>query len=375
VKKAWKWALTAAALPVACIALLWIDSYYRAVAAIRAEDERLASDIAAFRSQKRRSRPVELDRLLAKMPGDTSGMKKRPRALPCPTELFLNSDRPQLDQGHSGCGAFYKRLFDHCLLDFSPSILFGNSEPPPNGDQVVTALSVTHALAQECGYHSRCLLLDYEHEALRALRDILAGDLSPAEIRRILDELDRALAARPTFVDTLDAEYLMNRAEVLRVLHLKADPTGFIARKPGWREFFSWRILLVKALTELGREYEVLRPVAEAPDAKLERAVELLAAEQKVRLTQSALRSDATVRRMSDDDVRRHWLLARTATVIALFRAERGRDIKRLEELVPEVLPQIPADPVNGEPVELKDGILKIRFYLEPVSGWDVRRK
>jgi hypothetical protein len=263
----------------------------------------------------------------------------------------MGMERAQVDQGHSGTRKFYGKLLTETYLQVPSRPLWGDVDPSPRIDQVLTALSVTHQVAQECGYDSRSLLFGFEIFAVRGLEYILKAGLPAPELRRLAEQLDRTLEARPSFADAFDAEHLMDRAEVLRVLHLKENASGFVRRKPGWKEFFSWRILLVKCLKELDEEYS----------SKLE-------AESRDRLTTSALLGELEVRERDDREVLCWWALARTATAIALFRAERGEP-DRLEDLVPSYLPRV------APGLTLLNGSLRIPLTPEQVFTWEIRRQ
>jgi hypothetical protein len=325
VKKAWKWALVVLGIPALSLVVLWIDSYYRAVAAIRAEDERLAKDIAAFRARLHPGLPVN-DAFLA-------------GSAVAPLSFYQGAEPAKLEEGHSGHQNFHLML--RCDLS-------GLSKPAPGlkapesiqpGDAELSGLALTFRTIRECGYKSRLIGYEFETAALWKLEPILAAKLLPqADIRRIAGQLDRAMAARPTFADSVEAEHLMDRAEVLRVLHLKADPTGFIRRPPNWREFFSWRILLVKCLRQLDDDFSALR--SGPSDVKFEKRTEL---------TRSELREPTNHPRWYDLNSLGLWTLARVGTAIVLFRAEKRREPQRLQDLVPDYLPSIPKNPIHDD--------------------------
>jgi len=340
-RKARKWVLVLIALPVLGVATLWIDSYFRAVAAIRAEDERLAKEIADFRARKKPGLPIDPKLLQAK--------------LPCPTDLFLKPERAQLEFGHSGNTAFRFHLLVHYLREEPSNRRY--YAPAFTGDQVIAALSVIHQLAQECGYDSTFLCHEIEIRALRSLEETLRSNLPAAQLRRLGEQLDRCLAARPTATEAIVAQHLMDRAEVLRVLHQKADPSHFIAGSPGWRELFSWRVLLVKCLRELEENYR--HPDWEDLNPR----------------TGSTLVSGLKDARRSDRDALTYWIVARTAVAVAVFRAERERPPEQLSDLVPDVLPRAPVHLLTEEPVQLVNGTLRLRIDSEQVCTWDVRPK
>lgn len=316
--------LAALGVPALAIGVLWIDSYFRAVAAIRAEDERLANDIAAFRARQKPGLPIDLAIDVT--------------SLPAPTTLFRNRQRPRIEDGHSGHSDF---------RDGAWGPLFWLQEPDTprvRGQDILIVISMAHQLLWECGYRSAMILHYYERSALRELPVALSQMSTPDELRRFAADLDRCLASRQTLADSMDAERLMDRAEVLRVLHLRDNSSGFIVRPPGWREFFSWRIHLVQALKEVDRD--------------------------EPGRTTSAVASGLPGAQESDREALSYWTAGRTAVAIVLFRAEHGRDPDRLTEL-----PRDPALEPGGDRLTFKDGVLTLQEDEGQIVQWVLRRK
>src|SRR5262245_17237947 len=255
VKKARKLALLLLGIPAIAVAILWIDCYYRAVAAIRAEDERLARDIAAFR-----------DRLKPGLPVDASFLKG---SVSCPQSFFVNPPATKLEEGHTGQHAYYWALVtDSFGITFPPDVPPPEAVPP--GAPQLSVLALTHRAVRECGFDSRSCGYTFEQAALKNLQQAILG-LSAPDLRRIAEQLDRARESRSSFSDALEAEHLLDRAEVLRVLHLKADGRCFIRRPPGWREFFSWRVLIAKILNQLRDDYRFHLKTETSPLVEWER--------------------------------------------------------------------------------------------------------
>src|SRR6185436_18548110 len=90
------WALVLLGIPALCVAVLWLDSYYRAVAAIRAEDDRLAKDIAAFRTRWNPTLPVDGSYLLG--------------SAAAPLSFHHEADPWRLEEGHTGWTGFRQRI-------------------------------------------------------------------------------------------------------------------------------------------------------------------------------------------------------------------------------------------------------------------------
>lgn len=322
-KKTWKWVLALSAFPVLCIGILWIDSYSRAVAAIRAENERLAKDLAAFRARQKPGLPID--------------PAIEVKSLPAPTTLFRNPRRPRIEDGHSGHSDF---------RDGAWGPLFWLEEPDTPrvcGKDILTVISLAHQLLWECGYDSASMLHGYEKSALRELPEALSA-MTTDEVRRFAADLDRCLASRQPFADSMEAERLMDRAEVLRVLQLRDNSSGFIARPPGWREFFSWRIHLVQALKELDRG-------------------------ERGRTT-SAVAGGLPSALESDREALMYWTAGRTAVAIVLYRADHGGDPERLSDL-----PRNPALEPGGDRLSFKDGILTLQDDDGEIVRWVLRPK
>jgi len=351
-----KWVLWVIGVPVAVIALFWVDTYFRAVAAIRAEDDRLAQDIAAFRARRKPELPLDG----AFLHGSSAA----------PWSFFRSGSSAKLEDGHSGHQGFRQALtLDLWGLTHVPPDITIPPRPAP-GEPATSCLALTYWIVRESGYATRKLGYQFETKALRTLEPLVAEGLPADDLRRIAEKLDLCLAARPE--DSLAAEHLMDRAEVLRVLHLKADPLCFIQTAPGWKDFFSWRILLVKCLKDLEEDYRYARM---STVTEMEEAEHRLEGEHADRRTRSFLITNGAGQWYLDREALCEWHLARTAVAIARYRADLGREPDRLEELTPEYLPQVPRDHMNGSPPEFEDGVLSFRLSQQSTLQWDVRRK
>ena len=333
--KKWKWVLVAVGVPVLAIAVLWIDSYYRAVAAIRAEDERLAKDIAAFRS--------------------------RLTSMPPPVRL---KSRFVLEQGLSGRRTkdFNDELTGRLFGEFNVFAVPENATPMPV-ESTVDALAAVEEALQESGFlgidHRRLGDEPFQELILECLfRRLNQKDLSREMLRRLSERLDRLMAARLSFAQILDAQLLLERAEVLRVLHLRADPGGFIRRAPGWKEFFSWRIHIVNCLKELDDRHQWLRGEESEPLRNWFHGIDLKVPELEETRSRFEAAAYALRREVATLAL---WRFTRTALALAIFRSENDALPGTLDELVPKLLPALPVHPFDHSPMKYENGVLKVQ--------------
>ncbi|MBI3856108.1 MAG: hypothetical protein HY293_10510 [Planctomycetes bacterium] len=306
-KRAWKVVLAVVGIPALCFGLLAADSYYRAQAAIATQDELLARDIAALRTRN---------------PSPRKGIST-------------------LEEGHSAPTTDGIRANLISLVLRVP-----NSD---SGEGLLSYLAGADDQLREGGYRNEYYRHYSETRTLERLRKILESKpLEAKELRRFRDLLDRIEASRPSLADIVTGEYLLDRAEVLNVLHQKRDPYCMITRPPGWREFFSWRIMIAKALVELD---DVHRQVLD------------LAKEER-RMTNESLRTRTSLQSSvggvfdRERTGRAAWAFTRLALALSLFQAEQGRDPTELKELVPEYLAELPHSPLDGDSYLFRTGVL-----------------
>lgn len=336
--KRWKWVLAAVGVPAIAIAVLWVDSCYRAVAAIRAEDRRLADDIAAFRA----------------------------RLKPSPGAVHFKS-RYQLDHGHSARRPllFPDEAFRLLGGDFQilrlPETFSGLSTA-----KAVDALAATEEGLQEGGF----LKVDQGRYWQGILLELLRRRISPPGLRaeellRLAEQMDRMLASRLSFAQILDAQLLLERAEVLRVIHLREDPGHFIRKPPGWKDWFSWRIHIVNCLKELDDRHRFLRGEEGEPMRNWFHGIDLKVPELEETCSDFQEASGAL---RSESETIANWRFTRAALALAIFRAEHGALPKSLDELVPSLLPGIPLHPFDDSPLTYENGILKLQNSFH--DGW-----
>ena len=250
-KRAWKWVAALVGIPALCVVAFWIDATSRAEAAIRAEEERLAKDIAAFRAR-----------------------------LPAPQDPAAPAEK-----GHAS-----RKLASEPALEAK------------SADEVLARLGTLRRRFTEGGFQVDWIRTYAERGCLIRLRD-LAKHARPEEKARIAAALDPLEAARPTFEDVLTGEHLLDRVEVLRVYRQKEDRLPIMARGPDWRELFSWRILIARTLRELDDQHREMLELAARQ--KLRPPTCGLQAQE------SGIRSKTQLRTHAGAVLSRHWELDR----------------------------------------------------------------
>ncbi len=184
------------------------------------------------------------------------------------------------------------------------------------------------------------------------------GNPSAAALRVLHARLDDLERARPPLTEALAAEPAMDRAFLLALCRDGIDLRESLKQPPGWRDFFSWRVVLIRALNRLedhGRELAVLEviPLRDRPATAL--SVLRRSIEKEDGLG-GALLEKAT--RVLEDEVefQAEWALLRTSMAVARFRAERGRLPRSLEEVVPDYAPRLPVCVLTGRPLRFSAG-------------------
>lgn len=367
-KKAWKWTLAAIGIPLLCLGLLAVDTWFRARSSLAAHEQRLANDISEHRS---RNKSIPL-------PPVPAASKEELEALPCPYESFLSDEESLggLERGHAG----------QWELRFSRAPAVWRLWPTPELtlDQALTAMAVTLHTYREGGFSAHEAKVRYEEGILRALlRAIADYRLKPGDLRRIQERVDELLAARVPLREFVNGQHLLDRAEVLRVIPTQSDPTALIREPPGWKDLYSWRILIAKSLNQLEEEFLALRePAADDPFSDLNSnssyaALGLRAGlgdrgfPRRRWLTTSSLSSDLRSVHSSERHCLHHWQLARLAAALQRFVGEEAREPRELTELVPKYLPAIPVSPYGGKPFVFADGVLKA---LRGTPQWRIPR-
>lgn len=334
-KKAWKWLLAAVGVPAACFGLLAADSYYRAIAAIAAHDARLAADIATLRSKQ----------------------KPSPVPLPPPKEEDASAT---FEQGHPSHYEYWNRArFERRSRD----LVVGNTM-----DHLILSLALNQEVYREGGYQAFVARSDFENDALKNLQGFLHR--RQPDLRRLATVLDQLAARRISAADVATGEYLLDRAQVLSVLHKKEDPYCMLRQKPGWREFFSWRILIAKALNQLEDRYRsvlLLQSIQGPEHAARMRGDDRLyfVDEDPGSLTRSVLMGNPHGLYSRELRNRAQWTLTRVACAMMVHYREQGRFPEKLVDLVPGVLSEVPRSPYDGAELRFIGGHLS-----DSAAGW-----
>jgi len=311
-RRALKLVLATLGLMAGAAALLVWDSIARADRALDANEARLATEIAALR---------------ARYPRKAEGFR--------------------FEMGHAGHDA------DKQPVTEALSRRIHYPFERLTADQIVESLATIESTLHEGGYE---IVMYRRHVESKALRELCRAVREEKEPRRIAEALDRILALHPTVPDIVDGEHLLDRREVLNVIRRRSDPTRILRRRPGWKELFSWKILVAKALVQVddfAREIHATDPQPfwsekwhELPD------------DPPDTLVRSRLRSWAEVPREEETRLRADGTFTRVVVALCRYKAEKGRVAEKLEDLVPEFLPQIPEPVIHRKRFQYADGTL-----------------
>jgi hypothetical protein len=320
-RRAWKWVMGLVGITAASVGLLAFDVHQRALRAIEAEESRLRDDLAAFRA-------------------------RRPGAA-----------RPErgFEAGHSG-----RRQF--------PPV----EKLPP--ELLLSELDRTERDSFECGYDANDWRRFQDMTTLSELRNaLLRRRLRRSELQQFSVTLQQLLSRRPAVAEIIEAEHLLDRAELLNILRDRHNGQ-FLVDGPGWREFFSWRILIVKALRELEeRKKQLLSLKSDSlPDWETAALEFGLRIRHEPAYTRSRLCSQATSLLEGERQSLLSWRFTQIAVRISLFLAENDRLPADLKDLGLEV----PVSPYDGKPFEYRDGTLKTSSTsLGPSLEWVSSRR
>ncbi len=214
-KKAGKVALVTIGVPVLLSGLMILDAHLRAASVITDHENRLATDIAAYR------------------------LRRPPSPLILPEDL-MERIRFTFEEGHSG----QKRVWEA----IAPGIQF-SMEP---ADELPLSIARCQEILQENGLVHGQRRFGFEVFFLEHLRATLGKGLDGApRLRRVAELLDQLQARRISAADLRAGEHILDRAEVLNAFK-NGDPS---LGKPGWRELYSRRILAAKRLNQLVEDH------------------------------------------------------------------------------------------------------------------------
>jgi hypothetical protein len=208
-------------------------------------------------------------------------------------------------------------------------------------ESILTCLMANQEVLREGGWAAWQIRWENRNQLLEAWKQLLISKPPTAtELREVHEGFAMLEATEPRVEWSARIECLIAGFDAIRVLRRRGDPTHLFVRGPCWRELFSWRILVAKSLQQLR-----LDPGG-SNDCHL------------MSLPSAGATGQSTT----------PWPIARTATAIALFHAEKGYYPDVLEELVPEYLREVPHGP-DGAPLRLED------YFLDRPPGsavpWD----
>jgi len=324
-KRPRKWVLGGIFALTGGAVLFWLDILHRAEEAIAAHERQIREDIAELRRRPNlkevlRSRPLTHDTLHDL--GERGGLVDVPagRWLSYEQEVETREEIEKVGWDWLRMG-FEER-------DWTP-------------ETILTCLIANQEAFREGGWGAWHAMRENRLQLLNAWRQLLVSKPPTADqLREVHEGLALLEATEPREAETDRIDCLLKGLDILHVIHQRADPTNVFTRDPCWRELFSWRILAAKSLRQLRLDPKGGGDPHFPP-----------------RSTGGTSESTPTV-----------WGVARTATAIALFRAEKGYFPDVLEELVPEYVPETPRDS-EGIPIRLED------YFLDRPPGsavpWD----
>lgn len=319
-----------------------LDLLRRARATIESHEARLRVDVETLRQR------YPAPEILGELDPSLSALKD----YRCPLAQWEGPGGPYLryEQGHSG---EIRALKDALRSGIGyPSRRIYVDEP-------FTAIAMTQHVFREGGYASACRRYVDTQESLRShLPEALSHpDLEIEEVRWLARALDQLISARPAKEDVIAAEFALDRAEILKVLRNRPDARRLFSQPPGWRELFSWNVLVAKTLCRLDEHYREALVYCSVPTSRWQSIREAyFARAPEPGLTWSVLRSGAFEALYLEQEGLDHWRRLRILTSITLFTLEQGCEPETLSDLVPAYLEAIPASPWGERPYQYKEG-------------------
>jgi hypothetical protein len=258
------------------------DTVSRAERAIEENESRLAADIAALRARYPSRKPLE-HALTFEM-----GHRR---------QIYATSDLKALP---------------------SPAGL------PGSPGELLAAAKLTEELLHEGGYSALLRRGSVAIPAVRLIRKAMQKNrFTPDDYRRFAADIDALLAFQPTDEEIVQGEQFLDRRDVLDVIRGRSDPSGALRRRPGWKELFSWRVLVAKALAQLD---DAVR------DVQAKRSVDLRLDDPPETVAVTWIRRSSTLLPYSALRIRGEWIFTRAVVAIAGFKAATGRLPATLDE-------------------------------------------
>jgi len=206
-----------------------------------------------------------------------------------------------------------------------------------------------------------------------ALKRLLAAhDMPESELARLSRALDRKESSWP---DPLQVERWLEPQERHALVEAAAGgiPTDEFTLRwpdiPRWRYFYSDRILFRRMLGPLDDQLEAARRIGRLPIPEMIQAAEARRMALKESKDPLARMCSGWVWYFTDfGRTRARMELARVATALALYQADRGYYPRDLGQLVPRFIQAIPVDPLSGHPLKL---LLRDSSAMICANGWD----
>jgi len=331
---------------VSLIAAFASDTYVRARRAFAAHERRVSEEFAVLR----------LRHVIAPHPAE--GWKARYEewlaSLEFPTVPKESTDT--LDLGYLNvseipkarhlvqCGTYFEYEDDSQNDLLSYLRWYGHSGsrwaplPEATPEHVLRLLAVAQDVLRAGGVAQARRRLAVEIAAVDLWKRILeAHDLAPAKLAEIASSLDQIERARPPVQDALDAEFAMARQKVARVIRMRRNP-GVVTSEPGWRELFSWHILLVQVMNEMDDDRRELAGFDSLSETQKKLLIHLAYPRKLAR----ALIDEGYDLCAREAEAGVRWTLMRTATAVAWYEAEHGTYPEMVADLVPRYLGAVP---------------------------------
>jgi hypothetical protein len=224
------------------------------------------------------------------------------------------------------------------------------SEP----EDVLVALGFVHEFARGLGLWSNhrgdeIYILGRWGVQLEA-RKFPAGDLA-----MMAQGLDRLWDSRPTLADEFSASYARKATSLIQAVR---DPRGegidgAYYLKPGWKSLYSRKVEVVRELKELEEDLRVFPSVDQSLPWERAKIFERLRRDRGRFIEEPDARTGAS-RYAMEALVGEQWTLARTATALAWYEAEKGEPPTSLESLVPRYLPLVWLNPNPGRRLQYR---------------------
>lgn len=176
---------------------------------------------------------------------------------------------------------------------------------------------------------------------------IYGHELGAEALETLARMLDRVEEARPPIADALEAQHAMDRMALIQVLRTRSNPRFFNRTSPDWRSFYSTKVLFARDLKEMDRSHRRAQEIARLSIHDRPAAAKKLEEEARGAGEPPTAAKLPLVASLFEWEVEAYcaWELARVATGVAWYQAERREDPPDLAALVPRYLSRVPDCP------------------------------